>query len=210
MKSPGDADEDLQLLVSMIPNNENCIGIDEVGRGCLFGPVFAGAVLLTNRGEERLLKAGVKDSKALSKKERQRLFPLIKAEASEWSLGQSSAREIDAFGIRKATELSMVRALQKISNPFQLVRVDGSLPIRLWAGKQQTLIKGDNICTAIAAASVIAKVARDLLMERLSKKFPEYSLNKNAGYGTKFHTEILKTIGATPLHRKSFLRKILL
>ncbi len=107
-------------------------GVDEVGKGCLFGPVFAGAVILSKTNESELLSQGLRDSKKLSQRKRYKLVPLIKENSIAWSLGQASAREIDRIGIREATEKAMLRALEKFSSPPDLLLVDGILPIRLW------------------------------------------------------------------------------
>ena len=119
----------------------NIAGVDEVGRGCLFGPVFAGAVILNSEAEISLLKEGLKDSKALSANRRAALVPVIQETASAWSIGQASSREIDSLGIREATERAMIRALQKLTTPFSMVLVDGLLPIRQWEGHQKTLVR---------------------------------------------------------------------
>lgn len=184
------------------------VGIDEVGKGSLFGPVFAGAVILGINAETELTNEGLKDSKLLTAKRRARLVPLIQEKAQDWALGQASSREIDSMGIRKATELAMLRALQRIENPIDTVLVDGILPIRLWKGKQKTLVHGESKSIAIAAASVLAKETRDALIKRLSNDYPEYGLKTNVGYGTKLHREVLLDLGPTPLHRQSFLTKI--
>ena len=184
------------------------VGIDEVGKGSLFGPVFAGAVILGINAEAELTNEGLKDSKLLTAKRRARLVPLIQEKAQDWALGQASSREIDSMGIRKATELAMLRALQRIENPIDTVLVDGILPIRLWKGKQKTLVHGESKSMAIAAASVLAKETRDALIKRLSNDYPEYGLKTNVGYGTKLHREVLLDLGPTPLHRQSFLTKI--
>ena len=189
-------------------NREVIVGIDEVGKGSLFGPVFAGAVILGINAEAELTNEGLKDSKLLTAKRRARLVPLIQEKAQDWALGQASSREIDSMGIRKATELAMLRALQRIENPIDTVLVDGILPIRLWKGKQKTLVHGESKSIAIAAASVLAKETRDALIKRLSNDYPEYGLKTNVGYGTKLHREVLLDLGPTPLHRQSFLTKI--
>ena len=189
-------------------NFKKIVGVDEVGKGALFGPVFAGAVILESDAETTLLEAGLKDSKALTSKKRASLSPLIQEKAKDWGLGQASAQEIDSIGIRKATELAMLRALQKLQNPIDIVLVDGVLPIRIWNGEQKTLVHGESKSAAIAAASVLAKEARDSLIKRLSNQYPEYGLTSNVGYGTKLHREILIAFGPTPLHRQSFLSKI--
>ena len=183
-------------------------GVDEVGKGCLFGPVFAGAVILSKSNELKLLNKGLKDSKKLNNRQRSHLVPLIKKNSIAWSLGQSSAREIDSFGIRIATEKAMLRALEKFSYPPDLILVDGILPIRIWRGKQQTQIRGESHFPSIAAASVLAKEARDELIQRLACKYHQYGLEKNKGYGTEIHRINLIKTGASKLHRKSFLSKL--
>ena len=190
-------------------SHENLIaGVDEVGKGSLFGPVFAGAVILNKTNESKLLSRGLKDSKKLNQSQRNNLVPLIKENSIGWSIGQASAREIDSFGIREATEKAMVRALEKFSSPPDLILVDGILPIRLWPGKQQTQVRGESHFPSIAAASVLAKEARDALIKRLSLSYSLYELDKNKGYGTEMHRKNLIKAGATKLHRKSFLSKL--
>ncbi|WP_269623692.1 ribonuclease HII [Prochlorococcus marinus] len=183
-------------------------GVDEVGKGCLFGPVFAGAVILSKAHEENLLNQGLQDSKKLSPRQRHNLVPLIKKNSLAWSIGQASAREIDSIGIREATEKAMLRALEKFLSPPELILVDGMLPIRLWPGKQKTQIRGESHFASIAAASVLAKEARDELIKRLARKYSLYGLEKNKGYGTEIHRKNLIKEGATKLHRKSFLSKL--
>jgi len=183
-------------------------GVDEVGKGSLFGPVFAGAVILSKTNESKLLSQGLKDSKKLSQRKRYKLVPLIKENSIAWSVGQASAREIDSFGIREATEKAMVRALEKFSSPPDLLLVDGILPIRPWAGKQKTQVRGESHFPSIAAASVLAKEARDELIKRLAPLYSFYGLEKNKGYGTAFHRKQLIHSGPTRLHRKSFLSKL--
>ena len=183
-------------------------GVDEVGKGCLFGPVFAGAVILSKENESNLLSKGLKDSKKLNFRQRNNLVPLIKSNSIDWGLGQASAKEIDNIGIRKATEKAMIRALEKLSSLPDLILVDGILPICSWPGKQNTQVRGESHFPSIAAASVLAKVARDALISRLARKYPLYGLEKNKGYGTKIHRTKLIKVGASKLHRKSFLSKL--
>jgi len=183
-------------------------GVDEVGKGCLFGPVFAAAVILSKANETNLLSQGLKDSKKLSPQKRKNLVPLIKKHSIAWAIGQSSAREIDSIGIRKATEKAMIRALEKFPSPPDLLLVDGILPIRLWQGKQKTQVRGESHFASIAAASVIAKETRDELITRLAHKYCDYGLEKNKGYGTEIHRTNLIKAGATKLHRKSFLTRL--
>ena len=184
-------------------------GVDEVGRGCWFGPVFAGVVVLSSEAASALRAEGLTDSKALTARRRARLVPLIEQAAEAWALGQGSAREVDAHGIRRATELAMLRALQRLPQRPDLVLVDGVLPLRLWPHPQQTIIRGDSSQAAIAAASVLAKEARDALIRRLAQHFPDYGLERHAGYGTAVHRQALLAKGPTPLHRRSFLKKVL-
>jgi len=186
-----------------------CAGVDEVGRGALFGPVFAAAVVLPRGSIAPLLQLGLTDSKALTARRRAALVPAIRQWAHAWALGQASAAEIDRFGIRTATELAMLRALQKLPDPPELVLVDGVLPLRRWRGAQSTLVRGDRLCAAIAAASVIAKEARDQLVRELAGRYPGYGLERHVGYGTARHRTALLDQGPTPLHRSSFLGRLL-
>jgi ribonuclease HII len=185
-------------------------GIDEVGRGCWFGPVFAGAVILPDQSRASLAAAGLTDSKKLTARRRAQLVPLIQQHACSWALGQASAREIDQVGIRAATERAMLRAVQRLNGaPPDLLLVDGVLPLRLWQGPQQTVVRGDSEYLEIAAASVLAKQARDALITRLAQRYPAYGLERHAGYGTSFHRAAVLEAGPTPLHRCSFLGKVL-
>ena len=183
-------------------------GVDEVGKGSLFGPVFAGAVILSKSNELTLLSKGLKDSKKLNARQRNNLVPLIKENSIAWSLGQASAREIDNIGIRNASEKAMIRALEKFSSTPDLILVDGILPIRLWEGQQQTQVRGESHFPSIAAASVLAKEARDELIKRIANKYSFYGLDKNKGYGTEIHRKSLIKIGSCRLHRKSFLSNL--
>jgi len=191
-----------QVLIKQVQ-----VGIDEVGRGSIFGPVFSAAVVLNKRNGLILKELGVTDSKKLTSKIRGLLFPQIISLSSDYGIGQSSVREIDHFGIRYATELSMMRALKKLKfKPLELI-IDGPLLLRPWEGVQRNIVSGDSKFTSIAAASIIAKVSRDCLMERLGMKYKEYFLRKNKGYGTREHFSVIKKNGVTSLHRKSFLTK---
>ena len=183
------------------------IGIDEVGRGAVFGPVFSAVVVLTKKNSSKLKQLGVTDSKKLTPKQRKILFQKILLLSSDYGIGQSSAREIDKLGIRVATELSMIRALKKLKEKPSEIIIDGPLLLRPWNGIQKNIVSGDSKFTAIASASIVAKVSRDNLMERLEKKYSGYFIFKNKGYGTKKHLSIIKQNGITNLHRKSFLKK---
>ena len=183
------------------------VGIDEVGKGAVFGPVFSAVVVLTEKNKIILKEHGVIDSKKLTPKKRKLLLPKILSLSSDYGIGQSSVREIDKLGIRFATELSMIRALRKLQEkPSELI-IDGPLLLRPWKGIQNNIISGDSKFTAIASASIVAKVSRDNLMERLDKKYSGYLIFKNKGYGTREHLSVIKKNGITNLHRKSFLEK---
>jgi len=195
--------EDLQLVL----NRAFEVGIDEVGKGAVFGPVFSAVVLLTKKNKIILKQLGVMDSKKLTPRKRKLLFPRILLLSSDYGIGQSSAREIDKLGIRIATELSMIRALKKLKEkPFELI-IDGPLLLRPWSGIQKNIVSGDSKFISIGSASILAKVSRDNLMERLEKKYSGYLIFKNKGYGTKEHLSLIKKYGITNLHRKSFLKK---
>ena len=183
------------------------VGIDEVGRGAIFGPVFSAVVVLTQRNKRILKQLGVMDSKKLTPKKRKTLLPKILLLSSDFGIGQSSAREVDKLGIRVATELSMIRALKKLKKPPSEIIIDGPLLLRPWKGIQKNIVSGDSKFTSIAAASIVAKVSRDNLMERLEKKYSGYLIFKNKGYGTREHLSIIREHGITNLHRKSFLKK---
>ena len=195
-------EEDLQQIL----NKNSEVGIDEVGRGAVFGPVFSAIVVLNDKNKRILKHLGVTDSKKLTPKKRKFLFSKILLLSSDYGIGQSSAREIDKLGIRVATELSMTRALKKLKKkPAELI-IDGPLIFRLWDGIQKNIVSGDSKFTSIAAASIIAKVSRDNLMERLEKKHSGYLIFKNKGYGTREHLSNIKKKGLSNLHRKSFLK----
>ena len=183
------------------------IGIDEVGRGAVFGPVFSAVVVLNQKNKFILKKSGITDSKKLTAKKRKSLLQKILLLSSDYGIGQSSVREIDKLGIRFATELSMIRALKKLKEKPSELLIDGPLLLRPWNGIQKNIVSGDSKFTAIASASIVAKVSRDNLMERLGKKYSGYLIFKNKGYGTKEHFSAIKKNGITNLHRKSFLKK---
>ena len=193
-----------------ILNKISEVGIDEVGRGAVFGPVFSAVVVLTEKNKFTLKQFGVIDSKKLTPKKRRLLFPKILLLSSDYGIGQSSAREIDKLGIRVATELSMIRALKKLKDKPSTIMVDGPLSLRPWNGIQKNIVSGDSKFTSIASASILAKVSRDNLMERLEKKYLGYSIFKNKGYGTREHFSSIKKMGITNLHRESFLKNQIL
>ena len=173
-------------------------GVDEVGRGCLAGPVFAAAVILNNGIDTK----DIKDSKKISFNKRIELCEYIK-QNSIYALGSATVQEIDKINILNASLLSMKRALSKLRLKPAIAYIDGPFAPKLKI-KYKTFIKGDEKITCIAAASIIAKVSRDLFMIKLSNKFPKYSWHKNFGYGTKDHLYGLKKYGITKHHRKKF------
>ena len=176
-----------------------CIaGVDEVGRGCLFGPVFAAAVVL----DPLHPVTGLRDSKALDATQRESLAAQIKACCVSWAIGGADAFEIDQINIHQASRLAMRRAIEALSVRPDYLLVDAvkvDLPI-----EQLSLIKGDARCRAIAAASIVAKVHRDACLQHWHRIFPEYHFVSNKGYGTADHLEALRKHGPTPLHRFSF------
>jgi len=199
-------EEDLQQAFNKVSE----VGIDEVGRGAIFGPVFSAVVVLTKKNKFILKQFGVKDSKKLTPQKRRLLLPKILLLSSDYGIGQSSAKEIDNLGIRVATELSMIRALKKLKEkPYELI-IDGPLLFRPWNGLQKNIISGDSKFISIASASIVAKVSRDNLMESLEKKFSGYFIFKNKGYGTREHLSIIKENGITNLHRTGFLKNQIL
>ena len=195
-------EEDLQQVLNKVIE----VGIDEVGKGAIFGPVFSAVVVLSSSNRLVLKQFGVKDSKKITPQKRKLLLSKILLLSSDYGIGQSSAREIDKLGIRVATELSMMRALKKLKKPPSEIIIDGPLLLRPWKGIQKNIVSGDSKFTAISAASILAKVSRDNLMERLEKKYSGYFIFKNKGYGTKEHLSIIQENGIPKLHRKSFLK----
>jgi ribonuclease HII len=174
-------------------------GVDEVGRGPLTGPVVAAVVVL----DPDNIPAGLADSKTLSKKRREALYPLILATA-DVSVAEASVAEIDQINILQASMLAMRRALGGLTATPGFALIDGNrLPDDLPC-KAEAIVKGDSRCLSIAAASIIAKVTRDRLMTALAQEFPGYGWENNAGYGTRQHLEALQRLGVTPHHRVSF------
>jgi len=173
-------------------------GVDEVGRGCLFGPVFAAAVILDPLRGIR----GLHDSKILDAEQRGDLAARIKARAVCWAVGGADVFEIDQINIYQASRLAMRRAVESLAIPPDFLLID-ALRIDL-AVEQLPLIDGDARCRAIAAASIIAKVHRDACLAQWDKVFPEYNLASNKGYSTPDHKRALRKYGPTLLHRFSF------
>ena len=174
-------------------------GVDEVGRGSLVGPVYAAAVILSNKID----KSKLKDSKKLSKKNLNILEKYIKKN-SHWSIGSASLKEIEKLNILNASLLAMKRAVKNLKKKPKLVLVDGNKTPKIKNYNLKNVIKGDEKIPEISAASIIAKVSRDRLVTKISKNFIRYSWHKNAGYGTKHHLWAIKKFGITKHHRKTF------
>ena len=174
-------------------------GIDEAGRGPLAGPVVAAAVILPEHFE----LSGLNDSKKLSEKERDRLFPLIRAQALAIGVGFASPAEIDAVNILQATLRGMCLAVQRLQQPADFLLIDGITPVPLPI-PQQTLKQGDSRSLSIAAASVIAKVVRDRVMVGYDRQFPGYGFARHKGYGSREHLAAIARLGPSPLHRRTF------
>ena len=175
------------------------VGVDEVGRGPLAGPVTAAAVRLNNN----FLSHELNDSKKLSKKKREKIFKEIITH-SRFAISFSSVEEIDRYNILQASLLAMKRAVESLNIPNATILVDGKFTFDKNNTNIKTFISGDQVYPSIAAASIVAKVIRDRYMELIGKKFEVYDWGKNSGYGTKNHLLALNKFGATPFHRKSF------
>ena len=175
-------------------------GCDEAGRGCLAGPVYAAAVILPDDFHHPLLN----DSKQLTEARREKLRPIIEAEAVAWAVGIVTAQEIDKINILNASILAMHRALDGLSIVPGAIIVDGNRFKPYGDIPWQTFVKGDGRYGNIAAASILAKTHRDECMCKLHEEFPQYGWNINKGYPTKTHRAAIATHGPTPLHRQSF------
>ena len=174
-------------------------GVDEVGRGSLIGPVYAAAVILN----EKINKKKLKDSKKISKKNREILESYIKKN-SIWAIGSASLKEIEKNNILNASLLAMKRAIKKLKKKPQIVLIDGNKLPYIDNYKLKNVIKGDQKIPEISAASITAKVSRDRLLTKMSKKFQNYLWDKNSGYGTQDHIKAIKKFGITKHHRKTF------
>ncbi len=174
-------------------------GVDEVGRGCLAGPVVAAAVVIRDVDEAM---ASVNDSKQLSARQRQALSTLL-MERCHVGIGEASVEEIDTLNILRASQIAMGRALERLHTPVELALVDGNAPAATPI-PCLPIVDGDGRSLSIAAASIVAKVYRDRLMTALHDEYPEYGFARNVGYGTKEHRAALERYGPTPYHRTSF------
>ncbi len=186
--------------------NLSFAGVDEVGRGCLAGPVFAGCVVLdwtSLKGLDCSELSLIRDSKQLSSKQRAAIAPVIKKISKSWSTASATVAEIDKIGILPACFLAMRRAIASCGQ-VDLVLVDGKLSIPGYVGDQKTIVKGDSYTFSIAAASILAKTARDELMRQMADIYPGYGFAAHVGYGTKAHLDSIAALGICDLHRTSF------
>ena len=186
-------------------NNGNAVvcGVDEAGRGCLCGNVYAAAVIL----DKSYYNENLNDSKKLSPKKRDELYDDIIKNAVSWSVAFATVEEIEQINILNAAMLAMKRAVVGLDRPVDIALIDGNIA-RGFECKTRTVVKGDSISPSIAAASILAKVSRDREVIELSKQYPEYQFDKHKGYATKAHIEAIRKYGPCPIHRPSFLKKI--
>lgn len=178
-------------------------GIDEVGRGCLFGDVVAASVIL----KPNIKIEGINDSKKLSAKKREELFEIIKENALAIGIGKINSSVIDEINIKQASRLAMKEAVISMNTKPEMLLIDAEkIDLEI---PQISIIKGDAISQSIAAASIIAKVTRDRMCEHWDLEFPQYGLRQHKGYATKLHREMIQLHGPSPLHRQTFLGNIL-
>ena len=188
------------MLLSHFSQNLSEAGCDEAGRGCLAGPVFAAAVILPHDFRDELLT----DSKQLSEKQRDRLRPVIEANAIAWAVASVEAGTIDEINILRASLLAMHLAIGHLNIQPQLLLIDGNRFNPYPGIPHQCIVKGDEKFLSIAAASVLAKTYRDSFMKQIHEEYPVYGWSNNKGYPSKKHREIIALYGITPYHRKTF------
>lgn len=182
-------------------------GIDEAGRGPLAGPVCAAAVILPLDCQI----PGLNDSKKLTEKKREALFPVIQAAALDWAVAWVDAAEIDATDILSARLKAMQLAIESLKNAPDFALVDGNRDKGKTASitvPHRCIVKGDSLSASIAAASVLAKVSRDHRMLELAEEYPQYQFDRHKGYGTKLHYQLLREYGPSPIHRRTFLKNL--
>lgn len=180
-------------------------GVDEAGRGPLAGDVYAAAVIF----DENTIIEGINDSKKLSEKKRELLFDVITDKAKAYCIAAASVDEIEQINILNAAMFAMKRAVEGLEIKPELALIDGNKSPELDGVDTQTVVKGDAKSQSIAAASILAKVARDRYMKALDEEYPQYRFSKHKGYGTKLHYEMIEKFGVSPVHRPSFLKKVL-
>ena len=181
-------------------------GVDEVGRGCLAGPVYAACVALDWSKLKKLPSTSrdlIRDSKLLSSAQRERMVPVIEGLSLIYQVESASVEEINQLGIAPASFLAMRRAIQACGE-FDVLLVDGKVPLPDYKGRQETIVKGDYLSFSIAAASILAKQERDKFMWQQSKIYPDYGFDNHVGYGTRQHIDSIAKYGICPLHRSRF------
>ena len=196
-----------KLAIERVLQEKGCryiAGVDEVGRGPLAGPVVCAAVIMPL--DEAELIVGVDDSKKLSEKKREELSAKIKEKALAYTIVEIDEKQIDEMNILEATRVGMKRAIENLSIPPDVVLTDGNMTIDI-ALPQKSVIHGDALSYSIGAASIIAKVYRDSLMDEYAKTYPQYAFEKNKGYGTAAHIAGIKEHGLCPIHRRTFTKK---
>lgn len=197
---------DYEIEKSCLAKGYNYIcGVDEAGRGPLAGPVCAAAVILS---EDTVIE-GLNDSKKLSEKKREQLFDIICEKAVAYSIAFGTLEEIESVNILEATFLAMNRSIDGLSPKADYALIDGNRVPKNIKIPCETVIKGDAKSASIAAASILAKVTRDRLLLEYDNKYPQYNFKKHKGYGTKEHTDLILKYGPCPIHRMSFLKKLL-
>ncbi len=191
----------------LLARGRTILGVDEVGRGCLAGPLFAGACILDYQRLRKLSRevlVNLRDSKKLNALKRQRMVVTIREIALEAHLGVATEREIEELGIVQANTLAILRAAQQCKSAYDIVLVDGRQRISGIDAEQLPVIKGDDLCYAIAAAAILAKEARDEFMHQEARTYPGYGFETHVGYGTVLHRKMIEQYGICPLHRKNF------
>ena len=205
MKKVWNAEEKLKIERELLSKGYRYIvGVDEVGRGPLAGPVVCAAVVMPL--DEELLIEGVDDSKKLSEKKRETLSTLIKERAIAYTIVEVSEKIIDEINILEATRLGMKQAVEGLSVTPDIVLTDGNMTIDI-PFKQHSVIGGDALSYSIGPASIIAKVHRAHMMDEYAKEYPAYAFEKNKGYGTAVHIQAIKEQGLCPIHRRTFTKK---
>ena len=190
-----------------ITQQKSLVGVDEVGRGCLAGPVYAACAILDYEKLFRLPQEHldlIRDSKTLSSKQRNRAIPILNSICIEYAIASAQVTEIERLGIVHATFLAMKWALSKCSQAYHVILTDGNKLIPGIATQQVAVVKGDQSCYCIAAASILAKQKRDFFMQEQATCFPMYGFDLHVGYGTKMHLEAIARHGICPLHRRNF------
>ena len=205
MKKTWSAEEKLQYERALYAQGCRSIaGVDEVGRGPLAGPVVCAAVIMPLDEEDLIV--GVDDSKKLSEKKREQLAEEIKKRALAYTIVEIDEKVIDEINILEATKLGMKQAIETLSITPDVVLTDGNMTIDI-SHRQHSVIHGDALSYSIGAASIIAKVYRDKMMEEYAKTYPHYAFEKNKGYGTAAHIQGIKEYGLCPIHRRTFTKK---